>query len=171
MWLTHLPRAVLIEEESVVMLRRMFLVLWTVAGLCMLGGCGDPYVLRGKAISGGYGSVLFVGPDDAQLAELGLAAVSISVYRDANRPNQSLFATGRSDGVGEINIPLKGFGVGWMEEQWLIEVMKPGYETLQSVVTLPPAKHDRRILIMLVPGLSVPPKQAEDLWGEYERYR
>ena len=153
------------------MMKRILLVLWTVAGLCMLGGCGEPYVLRGKAISGGYGSLLFVGPDDEQLGQPGLAAASISIYRDANRPNQSLFATGRSDGLGEISIPLKGFGVGWMEEQWLVEVTKPGYETLQSVVTLPPAKHDRRILITLIPGLSVPPKQAEDLWEEYERYR
>jgi hypothetical protein len=153
------------------MMKRILLALWTVAGLCMLGGCGEPYVLRGKAISGGYGSLLFVGPDDEQLREPGLAAASISIYRDANRLNQALFATGRSDGLGEITIPMKGFGVGWMEEQWLIEVTKPGYETLQSVVTLPPAKHDRRILITLIPGFSVPAKQAEDLWEEYERYR
>ena len=153
------------------MMKRILLVLWTVAGLCMLGGCGEPYVLRGKAISGGYGSLLFVGPDDEQLGQPGLAAASISIYRDANRPNQSLFATGRSDGLGEISIPLKGFGVGWMEEQWLVEVTKPGYETLQSVVTLPPAKQDRRILITLTAGISMPPKRAEDLWEEYERYR
>jgi hypothetical protein len=139
--------------------------------LGVLAGCGSPYVLRGKAIDAGYGSMTFVAADDVQLGEPGIAGVRVAVYRDANRLNQSLFATGHTDGRGELNIPLEGFGVGWMEEQWLIEVMRQGYETVQSVVTLPSAKRDLRLLITLTPGLSTPGQKREDLWDEYERYR
>ena len=153
------------------MSRRTLLALLAMANLGILVGCGKPYVLQGKAISGGYGSIMFVPADDAQLTEPGVAYAGISIYRDANQLNQKLFATGRSDGLGEISIPLEGFGVGWMEEQWLIEVKKVGYETVQSVVTLPSAKQDLRILITLPPGIAIPAKQPEDLWEEYERYR
>jgi hypothetical protein len=153
------------------MSRRILLALLAAASLGMLAGCGEPYVLRGKAISGGYGSIMFVPADDAQLAEGGVGQVNIAIYRDPNQLNQSLFATGRSNGFGEISIPMEGFGVGWMDEQWLIEVRKAGYEAVQSVVTLPSAKQDLRMLITLPPGISVPARQEEDLWEEYKRYR
>jgi hypothetical protein len=153
------------------MLTRVFLAVLVAVSLGALNGCGSPYVLRGKAIDGGYGSITFVSAGDAQLAEPGLADVRIAVYRDAGRLNQALFATGRSNDGGEIGIPLEGFGVGWMEEQWLIEATRPGYETVQSVVTLPSAKRDFRLLITLTPGLSMPGEKREDLWEEYKRYR
>ncbi|MDY7108317.1 MAG: hypothetical protein SYC29_06735 [Planctomycetota bacterium] len=153
------------------MVKRALSAVFLAACVCVLSGCGSPYTLRGKAIDGGYGSIAFVEADDAQLGEPGVAGARIAVYRDGDRPNQALFATGRTDGRGGISIPLEGFGVGWMEEQWLIEVTRQGYETVRSVVTLPSAKRDLRLLITLTPGLSTPGEKGEDLWEEYKRYR
>jgi hypothetical protein len=153
------------------MSKGVLLVVLAVTGFVALGGCGSPYVLRGKAIDGGFGSIMFVEADDAQLAQPGVAGVRIAVYRDAGRLNQTLFAAGHSDGRGGISIPLEGFGVGWMEEQWLIEAKRPGYETVQSVLRLPSANRDLRLLVTLTPGLSTPGQEGEDLWKEYERYR
>jgi hypothetical protein len=152
-------------------MKRLVCFLLTIVSMCFLAGCGGPYVIQGKAVEGAYSTLQFVTADDEQLAEAGVPFANISVYRDATRPNERLVTTGRSDGEGMIRIPVNEFGAGWMIEQWRIEVVRAGYETTQAVLTLPPAGEDRRLLIVLGPGVSVPPRKAEDLWEEYERFK
>jgi hypothetical protein len=137
----------------------------------LLAGCAGGYALQGKVVEGDFAGVFFVDGDDEQLDEPGLGGARIEIYRDPDRPNRSLAATGRSDSRGEIDMTLDAFGAGWMDEQWLIEVIKPGFETVQQMVHLPSAGKKRRMLIMLSPGVSIQPEPREDLWEEYERYR
>ena len=134
-------------------------------------GCGSDYVLRGQAVEGEWGSVLFVGPDDGELDGAPVAHADVALYRDPTRPSRTLIASGRTDGAGRIAMPLSVFGAGWMAEQWLVEVVKPGYETIQQMVTLPRAKDGKIMLIVLRPGVSSPPEQPEDLWEEFRRFR
>jgi len=149
-------------------------VLGVVLGVALLGsigGCGGAYMLRGKVVRGGHGGVLFVPADDEQFSREGVANATISVHRDAGRLNQELVATGRSDLLGRFTIAIDEIGAGWMEYQWLIEVFKPGYEGVAAVVELPSRNDKMHMLAILVEGWSPPPKEKEDLWREYERYR
>ncbi len=143
----------------------------TFASVFMLAGCGGGYLLQGKAVSGDFASVMFLPADDEMLASTGVGKARLTVYRDAGRPNQSLVATGISDGRGGVSISLDAFGAGWMQEQWLIEVVKPGFETIESIVTLPPAEQGMQMLIIMSPGQSLPPRGLDTLWDEAERYR
>lgn len=150
--------------------RAMFRVLLLVAAM-QLVGCGGTYTLSGKVISGSFPVAEFVPADHAQLAEPGIAYANITVYRDAGEPNMRQVATGRSNGKGQISIPIAEFGAGWMVETWLLEVVKPGYETFEIELSFPSAKQQRQLLVILNPGLSLTPKGTDDLWKEYERYR
>jgi hypothetical protein len=146
-------------------------MLGLVLALLLLGGCGNTYTMSGKVISGSYSTAEFVGPEHEQLAEAGIAYANITLYRDAGKPNMRVVATGRSNGKGQVSIPVGEFGAGWMVERWLLQVVKPGYETLDMEIVLPRAKDQRQLLVILTPGLSLPPKTPDDLWSEYERYR
>jgi hypothetical protein len=140
--------------------------------LVVLAGCGETYTLRGRVVSGMSPYVSFVPADDATLtSNAGVAHASISVYRDPDKPNRALAAKGRSDARGNITIPIKSFGVGWMAEQWLIQVVSPGFETHEELITMPSAKDELKTLIVLTRGYSVAPKPEEDLIDEYERFR
>jgi hypothetical protein len=146
---------------------------FTLAALAasLVGGCGGPYVLSGRAVEGGFAMAEFVEAGDEQLSGPGVAQASIKVYRDPTNPNRALIARGRSDSSGDFSMELDAFGAGWMEEHWLIEVVKPGYETIEQFVTLPPNERGRRLLVLMRPGTSIPPRDPNELWDEYERYR
>ena len=134
-------------------------------------GCHSSYTLRGRAVEGEFSMLDFVGPHDEMLASPGIANAEVRIWRDPTRPNRSLVATERSRSDGGIAIPLSAFGAGWMEEQWLIEVVRPGYDTVSQLVTLPSPGSDERLLVILAEGASVQPTMPENLWEEYERYR
>lgn len=140
--------------------------------LVLLGGCGGKYAVRGKVVEGSFAMVQFVDPDHELLASPGVAYADISILRDPTKPNQRVVASGRSNGQGQFDIPISEFGAGWMVEQWLVQVVKPGYETAETMTTLPGSRSGKRLLIVLAPGLSLPPTQRrQDLWEEAERYR
>jgi len=152
------------------------LLAWiAIAGLSSgLVGCGTlgSYALEGKVVPGGMGMIGFVDEDDEQLRESGVGQATINVYRDGGKPNQRLVATGRSDRTGWVEISLDAFGAGWMEERWLIEVTRVGYETSGALVELPGKREGKRLLVVLMPGVSLPAEgRREDLWGEYERFK
>jgi hypothetical protein len=152
--------------------RRLAVLLILVSGLG-LTACGGNYALRGKVVAGGYGNVIFLEPGDANFEAEGLAGARVSVYRDPHKPNRARVARGRSGPGGEIDLPIGAFGAGFLEEEWLIEVIRPGFSTLETLVTLPAAGDDRLALIMLMPGASTAPgtETSEDLWEQVERYR
>ena len=155
-------------------MKRLFALLCLLAALTAAPGCtsmSGGYVLQGKAIEGDYSTMTFVGVDDSQLGALPVAYANISVYRDAGEPNQRLVATGRTDGAGAIHIPINEFGTGWMEETWLIQVVKPGFETMEMPLSFPRDWRKHRLLVIMRAGMSTQPKSSNELWEEYERYR
>jgi hypothetical protein len=148
---------------------RFALLAVVIAGLA---GCATSYALRGKVVEGSFAAAEFVDEGHEQLEQAGLAYASISIYRDPTQPNVRLVASGRTNGRGEFDIPINEFGTGWMVEQWLVQIVKPGYETLESMLPFPSAGKKKQLLIVLTPGLSLPPRPPrENLWGEAEHYR
>lgn len=138
-----------------------------------LSGCGGGYVLRGRVVDGGFSSVVFVDREDRQLgaAGTGIPLARIAVFRDPGRLDRSLVATGLSDPGGSFAIPLSVFGAGWMDEVWLIQVICPDFETLESMVRLPTSGADARALIVLRPGVSIVPPVRDDFREQAERFR
>ncbi len=161
----------LVHAAGATIMNKVLNLVLAVAIMLILGGCGSGYMLQGRAVEGGYGTAMFVSADDDQLNTTPVAFAEVSLYRDAGRLNQALVAKGRSNGRGEISIAVEEFGAGWMEEQWLIQVVKSGYEMVESIVVLPRAKDEKRLLIVLSPGRSLTPPGSEDLWKEVDKYR
>lgn len=148
-------------------MKRCAVLLLTLIGLT---GCNASYTLRGVVVQSDYADARFV--ESAQsIDEPGLSGASIQLYRDPSRPSRARVASGRSGSDGSFSFPVDAFGAGWMEEQWEIEVVRAGFETFRMMISLPPARAERRLVLSLRPGVSIPPKPAEDLWGDYERFK
>jgi hypothetical protein len=120
-------------------------------------------------VEGDYSFIDFVPPDDARLSGPGVASAEVIVHRDADKPNAREVARGRTDGQGVLAIPLSEFGAGWMIEQWRIEAQRGGYQSVDSLLRLPEAKADRRLLIVMVSGYTPPP--SENPWDQYRRLK
>jgi hypothetical protein len=139
----------------------------TLAAL-LLVGCGG-YTLSGKVISGAYSDLEITSADDSRFSETGVGQVKIMVHRDPLTLNQKLQATGRSHTDGTFEIPISGFGAGWMDETWLIEVERGGYSSGQMIMRLPTGSS--KLLITVSKGPSMPHEPREDLWEQYEKYK
>ena len=143
------------------------LLVWAMSG-CQGGG---GYRLEGKVVTGGYSMMEFVPADDPRLQERGIGNVKLVIHRDGNKSWPKWVADGTSAPSGMINIPINEFGAGWMIEQWLIEAFKPGYVTLNSIMTLPSQKSGRKLLIMMAPGQAQPLRPRNELLDQYDRFR
>jgi hypothetical protein len=141
--------------------------------LCGLVGCsaGQPYVLQGKVIEGGFTDLSFVLPDEPELDEPGISGAKIIVIRDGDRPNAHQVAEGRARSDGTFRIPIREFGTGWMIERWLIQAYKPGYVTAEALLTLPSADSTEQLLVTMSSGNATPPTSLDELWDQYEQFR
>ncbi len=142
-------------------------VAWILAG-CQ--GSGS-YTMEGRVVEGPFSTMEFVAEDDPRLQERGIGNVKIVLHRDGNKSWPRCIGEVSTSPTGMIHFPVKEFGAGWMIEQWLIEAFKPGYETVDTVVTLPSQKSDRRLLIMMIPGQARPLRPRNELLDQYERFR
>jgi hypothetical protein len=133
----------------------------------LLGACGGPYTLRGRVVQGPFSTLDFVAADDARLDEPGLPNVEIEVYRDPDRGNQRVIARQLSRGDGGFEIALDEFGAGWMDELWRITAAARGRQTADLTLALPRGD-DRRLLILLAPGLG--PEPNPDLIEQFRRF-
>lgn len=147
----------------------LMLLLWG----CGLVGCssGQPYVLQGKVIEGGFSDMSFVLPDERDLNEPGVSGTKIFVIRDGDRPNAHLVAEGRTRSDGTFRIPIREFGTGWMIERWLVQAYQPGYITTEALLTFPASQSEEVLLITMPEGNSVPPTSLDELWDQYEQFR
>jgi len=155
-----------------VFVRRFAAAAILLSVLAVQSGCGG-YRIEGVVQRGDYGDLFFVdrAATERDSAET-ISGAEIRLHRDAGRPNQRLVATGRSDDNGRVVLALEQFGAGWMEEQWLIQVMRRGYETIERVVTLPPASRKQRLMILLREGRSEAPGSGRpDPMEDFERFR
>ena len=152
--------------------RRALLLLLMLLPAAVLSGCGG-YRLEGVVYEGDYGDIFFVDAaapvhQDSDV----VAGAEIRLHRDAGRPNQQLVASGRSDDGGRIVLSLKQFGAGWMQEQWLIQVTRRGYETIERVVTLPSSRRKQKLVVVLREGQSLAPVGGRvDPLEDFERFR
>jgi hypothetical protein len=145
-------------------------VLTSIIVLPLLAGCGG-YALRGKVIQSGTSAVTIIDRHDDRLDQRGVGDVQIRVYRDPGRLSQELVASGVSRPDGTFEIPIREFGAGWMDEQWMIRTHRHGYSNAETVLRLPGNTNRRPVLIMLREGDAAPLREREDLMQEMERYR
>jgi hypothetical protein len=154
------------------MFRRLRLLCWGSAliGCAATAGCST-YTLQGTVISGSVNTMTFVPPDDARLREPPVTNVRITVQRDPDKLSRKLVGTDISDAHGRFVIPIDEFGTGWMNEQWLIRATKDGFETTSALYELTADRKKMRLLVIMSPGLSVVPREDEDLMKQFEQYR
>jgi len=139
------------------------------AVLGVLGGCSSDYVLRGTAIQGPMTGAEIVTAGDERLSAPGVGGARIRLLRDPGLPKETVAATGTTSSDGTFELPVSGFGAGWMDEQWMIEILRSGYQSGRQLIRLPSSK--QRLLVILARGQSMPLPQREDLLETVERYR
>jgi len=151
--------------------RQCVAVLLALAAATVLTGCGGSYVLSGRVVDSDFPSIEFVGRDDDMLVNGdGVPGAQINVYRDPDTLGRELVASGRSARDGTFKIPIPGFGVGWLQEQWLIQVTRGSFESFETLLVMPGKGSKRRTLILLHRGVSSPLGE-EGLWDQYERFK
>ena len=139
------------------------------ACLSISGGCSG-YILRGRVVEGSYSAILVVSEDDSRLDRPGIEGAQLTLYRDPDTLGKTLAGRGTSDPEGYIAMEIAGFGAGFLDEQWLLQVYRSGFQSLEDLVDLPSSKK-MRILVMLPTGRSVKPPPMEDLYKLPEQYR
>ena len=152
------------------MIRRFaLLALWMTMPL--LTGCGSNYVIRGKAVRGDFSSVSFVSVDDSRLQNEGVTNVEVFLIRDPDRGNRKVAARANTNDVGEFVMPVNLYGAGWMIEQWLIHTYRPGFQSAQSLLSLPKPEQDLVLLVTLGRGVAELPHISNDLRRRYEHFK
>lgn len=139
--------------------------------LLAAGGCGG-YRLEGKVVEVGWSDVSLVDPNDAALASPKvIPGAAVRLIRDPDTPRRALVAQTRSRGDGSVELEVSAFGAGWMEETWLVEVEREGYETVEVTLRLPASGKSKRLLISMRRGRSVPSARPADPMADLERFR
>ena len=147
------------------------ILLTALVGL-LLTGCQSGYTLTGRAVESSYGDAGFVSRDNQLIVDApGIPGARVRVYRNPDRGDRELVASGRSDLDGSINLPVSAFGAGWMQEQWEIEVFCNGFETVTSRVTFPRSSGSRWLLVTMRKGRAIEPLPADPAWEQYEQFK
>jgi hypothetical protein len=137
--------------------------------LLPLGGCSS-YVMHGRVVEGDYAVITVVSEDDSRFDRPGIEGASLTLYRDPTTLGKKLAGKGVSGPDGWVTMEVAGFGVGFLDEQWLLQVYRSGFQSQEDLVRLPSSKK-MRILVMLPVGKSVKPPPMEDLYTLPEKYR
>ncbi len=138
--------------------------------LLVATGCST-YTIKGIVVRGEVSSIEFVEPLDHLLRQSPVKDVRLTVQRDPAKPNRRMVGTDVSDVHGRFVISLDEFGAGWMEEKWLIRATRAGFKTSSAMQHLDSSKKKMLLLVTLEPGISVVPRDDEDLLEEFRRYK
>lgn len=144
--------------------------------LLTLAGCGS-YTLQGRVVRGSYSGIMLVERDDPRLAEPGLGGVGVTVIRDFDKPNREQVAAANSAADGSISLPIKAFGAGITEEEWLFSAGRAQADRLDTALSLPANAKSVRLLIMMTradvapraPGSGDAPSYTPTFDDEVER--
>jgi hypothetical protein len=140
--------------------------------IAAMSGCFKPYQLQSRVIHGPVSAMYFVPADSSELDGMGIEGVQYTVYRDPDSLGRKRAGTGRSGPGGDGIIEIRGFGTGHLQEEWLFQAVRSGYETAQLQAPLPSRGRGQVLLIVLRPGTSIQPiDPSEDAMRDYERYR
>jgi len=153
------------------MMRRIALLTLGLVMACLTGCATETYYIHGRAVRGDFTSAAFVDPGDTRLQGEGLSGVEVYLIRDPDRGDRSIVARVQSDDRGEFVMPVNAYGAGWMIEQWEIHTYRPGFQSVQSIMTLPKPKEDRALLLTLGRGIAQRPPMDEDLLRQYEYFK
>jgi hypothetical protein len=140
-----------------------------VAAIALLNGC-SAYVLQGKVVRGQASAIELVYAGDERLAGPAAGGVEVRVTRDPTTMNRKLVGHTRSDAGGEFVIIMEDFGTGWMQEQWLVQAVAPGYQNAELMMELPSKNSKWRVLITLAAGVSEPIRD-NDIMEDLEQFK
>lgn len=145
------------------------LLVVALLGLFALGlvGCGEPYQLRGKVISGDYSAVMVVPADDPRFEGEGIAGARLHLQRDPGRPNRITLNEDFSQSDGSFAVEVDKFGAGWAEMDVGLFVRRRGYAPAFSSFNLP--WESFRVLVVMTPGRDHDLNESRDLTRGFER--
>ena len=138
-------------------------------GALAAGGCGG-YGLYGKVVRGEVSDVELLYATDPRLDAQGIPNAEVLVHRDPDSLGRYVAGRDRTGTTGDFTILMDEFGAGWMQEEWLVQASKAGYQNAEMVMKLPAKSSKWRLLITLAPGAAAP-VEAEDLMEDLERFR
>jgi hypothetical protein len=142
------------------------------ASLVLPACSGGGYELQGRVIRGDYSAVIVVNADDERLSRVddGMPGVSIHVQQDPGALNRRTLARSSSGSDGSFAIPIDLLGAGSFHYDIGVFARRKGYDPASGFFRLPPKS--RRVLIVMNPGRDRDlGEEAEDLYGQYERFR
>lgn len=134
----------------------------------MVNGCSG-YVLKGKVIRGDISYIAVVGADDDRLQGPGLAGVSISLESDPGRLNHDDVGESVSGSNGNFEIAVRKLGAGVLIYDINMEARRKGYQGVSQMFRLP--RGNKRVLIMLRPGVEVLPPKEDTLLEQYNKFK
>ena len=126
-------------------------LLMLLASCFVLVGCGG-YVLEGRAVRGEYSSAELVDADDPRLDAPGMSGVNLELIRDPDSLGRRVATRTNSKGDGVIRLSISDFGVGFLDEEWDVRVLKDGSEYAIARVRLPFESGSKRLLVTIRPG-------------------
>ena len=139
-------------------MKRIPCIVPVLAAACLLAGCA--YKLEGKVVEG-FGGYVVSDPQDPDCSKPGVSGASVELVRDASTMNREVCGRATSRADGRFTIEVKGFGAGWMEEQWQLRVRRSGYENVFGEVDLPSSSDGRMLVVTMRRGKSAPFKEPE----------
>ena len=148
---------------------RTFIPMASLLALMLLSGC-SAYMLQGKVVRGEVSDIELVYAGDERLSGPAAGGVEVRVTRDPTTMNRKLVGRTRSDAGGEFVIIMEDFGTGWMQEQWLVQAVGPGYQNAETMMELPSKNSKWRILITVAQGVSEPIRD-NDIMEDLEQFK
>ncbi len=140
--------------------------------MVLLTGCAvEPYVIHGRAVRSDFTTASFVDVDDSRLLGEGLSSVDVYLIRNPTRGDREVVARVQTNDVGEFAMPVNAYGAGWMIEEWMIHTYRPGFQSVESIMTLPKPKETRALLLMLGRGIAEQPALGDDHLRQYEHFK
>ena len=148
---------------------RTFIPMASLLALMLLSGC-SAYMLQGKVVRGEVSDIELVYAGDERLSGPAAGGVEVRVTRDPTTMNRKLVGRTRSDAGGEFVIIMEDFGTGWMQEQWLVQAVGPGYQNAETMMELPSKNSKWRILVTVAQGVSEPIRD-NDIMEDLEQFK
>jgi hypothetical protein len=139
------------------------------AVLAVLTGCGG-YRVQVVAIESSVADARFVDADRVPADALPVGDARVTMYRDPGSLRESAAGDVRTSSDGRGTLRIDGFGAGWMDEQWRIEVTAPGHEAVSVIRRLPGSGERLILLVELRSGASSLPRRDDPI-EEYRRFR
>ncbi len=128
-------------------------------------GCGA-YTLKGRVVRGDFSTIELVEPGDPRLEGTPVGGATVTVVRDAGRPNRAEVGRAGSDADGDFALAIDAFGAGVTDETWLVLASRSGHTRTDATLRFPMTSGGTRLLITLARGANPTddPAYSPSLW-------